>query len=109
MANKFPRQQLFFTSFNKPKDTKIISDILICMSAYLSECARSDFVSDYSALAKRNPYALEMNVLVIGMPNVGKSTLLNALRHIGMPGSKYAPLQSISLLPTDLLPFVFQR
>lgn len=50
-----------------------------------------------------------MNVLVIGMPNVGKSTLLNALRHIGMPGSKYAPLQSISLLPTDLLPFVFQR
>jgi ribosome biogenesis GTPase A len=27
-----------------------------------------------------------MNVLVVGMPNVGKSTLLNALRTIGVSG-----------------------
>lgn len=99
MAKKFPRQQLFFTSFNKAKDAKLLSDILICMLPHLLECIGNDFVSYRSALAKRNPYALEMNVLVIGMPNVGKSTLLNALRHIGMPGSKYAPSRSISLLP----------
>jgi ribosome biogenesis GTPase A len=29
---------------------------------------------------------VEMNVLVVGMPNVGKSTLLNALRNIGVSG-----------------------
>lgn len=29
---------------------------------------------------------MELNVLVIGMPNVGKSTLLNTLRKMGIKG-----------------------
>jgi ribosome biogenesis GTPase A len=36
---------------------------------------------------------MELNVLVIGMPNVGKSTLLNALRNVGIKGR-----ESISIL-----------
>jgi ribosome biogenesis GTPase A len=40
-------------------------------------------------IAKRNPHATEMNVLVIGMPNVGKSTLLNSLRNMGIPGREF--------------------
>lgn len=40
-------------------------------------------------IAKQHPHALELNVLVIGMPNVGKSTLLNTLRHQGIKGRKY--------------------
>jgi ribosome biogenesis GTPase A len=37
-------------------------------------------------VAKQYPHAMELNVLVIGMPNVGKSTLLNALRNMGIKG-----------------------
>lgn len=32
---------------------------------------------------------MELNVLVIGMPNVGKSTLLNALRNMGIKGRAF--------------------
>jgi len=31
---------------------------------------------------------MELNVLVLGMPNVGKSTLLNMLRHAGIKGRR---------------------
>ncbi|GJJ15058.1 hypothetical protein Clacol_009333 [Clathrus columnatus] len=37
------------------------------------------------AQRRSNPET-EVNVLVVGMPNVGKSTLLNALRNEGIPG-----------------------
>jgi len=41
-------------------------------------------------IAKEYPHAMELNVLVIGMPNVGKSTLLNALRNMGIKGREYS-------------------
>ena len=37
-------------------------------------------------IAMEYPHAMELNVLVIGMPNVGKSTLLNALQNKGIKG-----------------------
>lgn len=39
-------------------------------------------------IAQRNRLAPETNVLVVGMPNIGKSTLLNALRNMGIDGRK---------------------
>jgi ribosome biogenesis GTPase A len=36
---------------------------------------------------------MEHNVLVVGMPNVGKSTLLNALRNMGIKGRKLSAFQ----------------
>ncbi|KXN91562.1 Mitochondrial GTPase 1 [Leucoagaricus sp. SymC.cos] len=67
MFSKFPEQRLFFASWHRPRDIRTLSEMLV-------------------SIAKEHPHALELNVLVIGMPNVGKSTLLNALRNIGIKG-----------------------
>ncbi|KAH6917784.1 P-loop containing nucleoside triphosphate hydrolase protein [Coprinopsis sp. MPI-PUGE-AT-0042] len=75
MAKKFPHQQMLFTSWHRPKDIKILNDILV-------------------NIAKQFPHALELNVLVIGMPNVGKSTLLNTLRHMGIKGATAKAFQT---------------
>ncbi len=40
-------------------------------------------------IARQHPHMPELNVLVVGMPNVGKSTLLNALRDVGIPGRTF--------------------
>jgi len=67
MATKFPDQRTIFVSGNRPKDLKALSGLLV-------------------KLAREHPHIPELNVLVVGMPNVGKSTLLNALRDVGIPG-----------------------
>ncbi|KAG7095470.1 hypothetical protein E1B28_006209 [Marasmius oreades] len=67
MFNKLPDQEVVFASWHKPRDIRDLSNRLV-------------------NIAKRYPYATELNVLVIGMPNVGKSTLLNALRNLGIQG-----------------------
>lgn len=40
-------------------------------------------------VARQHPHIPELNVLVVGMPNVGKSTLLNALRDVGIRGRTF--------------------
>ncbi|TBU23176.1 hypothetical protein BD309DRAFT_1079757 [Dichomitus squalens] len=67
LANKYRDQQHFFASWNRTRDIKALSELLV-------------------NVAKEHPYRSELNVLVVGMPNVGKSTLLNALRNIGIAG-----------------------
>ncbi|RXW21250.1 hypothetical protein EST38_g4616 [Candolleomyces aberdarensis] len=67
MEKKFPHQRLLFASWHRSRDIRTLNDILV-------------------NIAKQHPHALELNVLVIGMPNVGKSTLLNTLRHQGIKG-----------------------
>ncbi|KAG6918361.1 hypothetical protein DXG01_015010 [Tephrocybe rancida] len=67
MAKKFPDQQVMFASWQRPRDIRNLSELLV-------------------NTARRYPHAMELNVLVIGMPNVGKSTLLNALRNMGIKG-----------------------
>ncbi|RDB27948.1 Mitochondrial GTPase 1 [Hypsizygus marmoreus] len=67
MAKKFPDQQVLFASWQRPRDIRNLSEILV-------------------NVARKHPHAMELNVLVIGMPNVGKSTLLNALRNMGIKG-----------------------
>jgi len=92
MAKKFPDQEVTFASWHRPRDIRELSDRLVSMYLLPSctvkpspTCAHSSAATD---IAKQHPYATELNVLVIGMPNVGKSTLLNALRNMGIKGSK---------------------
>ncbi|KAJ7359266.1 P-loop containing nucleoside triphosphate hydrolase protein [Mycena albidolilacea] len=75
MSTRFPDQQFLFTSWQRPRDIKNLSEILV-------------------NIAKKYPYAMELNVLVIGMPNVGKSSLLNALRNMGIKGRTPKALQT---------------
>ncbi|KAI0631018.1 P-loop containing nucleoside triphosphate hydrolase protein [Trametes polyzona] len=67
MASKYPDQRTFFASWNRTRDIKALNELLV-------------------SLANDHPHKPELNVLVVGMPNVGKSTLLNALRNIGIAG-----------------------
>ncbi|KAF9652613.1 P-loop containing nucleoside triphosphate hydrolase protein [Thelephora ganbajun] len=77
MTAKFPDQSCFFASWHRPKDIRSLSDLLI-------------------NVAKRYPHMPELNVLVVGMPNVGKSTLLNALRNAGIRGPTPKALRTSS-------------
>ncbi|KAH8829038.1 P-loop containing nucleoside triphosphate hydrolase protein [Flagelloscypha sp. PMI_526] len=70
MQAKFPAQKTSFVSWKDPQAVK-------------------DVVRDLVAIPKAYPHFPEINVLVLGMPNVGKSTLLNALRNQGIRGRVY--------------------
>ncbi|KAF9073100.1 P-loop containing nucleoside triphosphate hydrolase protein [Rhodocollybia butyracea] len=76
MAKKCPDQHVTFTSWQKPRDIRDLNKTLV--GGILPRTTLD--------IARRYPHTPELNVLVIGMPNVGKSTLLNALRNMGIKG-----------------------
>ncbi|KAI0035829.1 P-loop containing nucleoside triphosphate hydrolase protein [Vararia minispora EC-137] len=78
MASRFPNQRVFFASWKNSRDIKELSSLLV-------------------NIAKEHPYIRELNVLVVGMPNVGKSTLLNALRTVGIEGRTAKALRTSAL------------
>lgn len=88
MSSRFPDQQFLFASWQRPRDIRDLSEMLVSASPPSScELCRGNLIDgDAIDIAKKYPYAMELNVLVIGMPNVGKSTLLNALRNMGIKG-----------------------
>ena len=79
MSTKFPSQKVLFASWTKSSDIKYLNKIL-------------------TDIARQYPNSMEMNVLVVGMPNVGKSSLLNGLRNFGIKGCKYLRFVSSNLI-----------
>ncbi|GBE88608.1 P-loop containing nucleoside triphosphate hydrolase protein [Sparassis crispa] len=77
METKYSDQRIFFASWNRTRDIRALNEMLV-------------------NIARKNPYIPELNVLVVGMPNVGKSTLLNALRNIGIAGPTPKALRTSS-------------
>jgi hypothetical protein len=93
METKFPEQRLFFSSMHNRRDVHALILMLVSMSTLLSNHSAGTWVLNLLTLldpdiAKEYPHSLGLNVLVIGMPNVGKSTLLNRLRGLGLQRSE---------------------
>lgn len=101
MMAKFPDQTVHFASCNKPRDIRSLSEMLVSRSLFLQPdlgvFLGAMELTEISDIAKRNPHATEMNVLVIGMPNVGKSTLLNSLRNMGIAGREFIRHRTLTL------------
>lgn len=84
-----------FASWNTRKDLLSLNKMLVSMSLMIIVkqgirlwlTALSLLAHDLD-IAKKHPHIPELNVLVVGMPNVGKSTLLNSLRNVGIKGRK---------------------
>lgn len=92
MASKFPDQKVFFASWNRARDIRALSELLVSMSPMRLGGRTPRTHARFPDVAKEHPYRSELNVLVVGMPNVGKSTLLNALRNIGIAGREFGHL-----------------
>lgn len=75
LRNLAPFRPTFFTSTSTMSEVKELRNALV-------------------NVAKRHPHIPELNVLVLGMPNVGKSSLLNALRTVGIQGRTAKALQT---------------
>jgi hypothetical protein len=85
MQSRFLDQRILFTSWHRQRDIQSLNRLLV--SAYQNHCVILQRVIGVGTeIAKENPNTPELNVLVVGMPNVGKSTLLNALRNVGIQG-----------------------
>ncbi|KIY72704.1 hypothetical protein CYLTODRAFT_434646 [Cylindrobasidium torrendii FP15055 ss-10] len=67
MEEKYPDQEFVFTCLRDVKDTKKVYKML-------------------ADIGKGYPRLEAINVLIVGMPNIGKSTLLNGLRNQGIKG-----------------------
>jgi|ERR1700722_4587376 len=92
MKVKFPHQRVFFASWNRTRDIRALNELLVSMSNKTKQKTIETGIligTTHTDIAKSHPLVPEMNVLVIGMPNVGKSTLLNALRNIGISGREF--------------------
>ena len=88
MRAKYPDQKVFFASWNKARDIRRLSEMIVGGWLLRGSSRASVAHSTAAELARKHPYRPELNVLVVGMPNVGKSTLLNSLRNMGIPGSE---------------------
>ncbi|KAH7099794.1 P-loop containing nucleoside triphosphate hydrolase protein [Auriculariales sp. MPI-PUGE-AT-0066] len=79
MQHLHPHEKFIFASGHDPKAMKKLHGLLV-------------------NVAKKHVHShTELNVTIIGMPNVGKSTLLNGLRSAGMPGPQPKALRTSAL------------
>jgi len=97
-----PSEKFVFTARDDARALRRLHKMLVSAFSLVLRLLRTEIDGQILFeidVAKQHSHShTELNVTIIGMPNVGKSTLLNGLRGVGIPGgARVSALRLVAL------------